>query len=312
MAVENKKNNVTAIPYLLPAAITISIFTLLPILYTIYISFTDYCGDNRLTGNYTFIGIDNFLEIFNGKFADAFFPVFGWTIIFAVLSTAGSFLVGLIAALLLNNENVKERAIYKAILILPWALPVTVAILSWKGLLHGSEGAINNLLVSLNLMSEENRIIWLENGNLARIWLILINIWLGFPYMMNICIGSLASIPKSYYEAADVDGASKFTQFIKITLPSLATTAYPLLISSFAFNFNNFGSAYLVTDGGPYPPDASPYAGSTDILASVVYKFAVKKELYGVGAALGIVIFIILATLSYFQMRLSGQFEEVK
>ena len=219
MAVENKKNTRIAIPYLLPAAIAIFIFTVLPILYTIFISFTDYCGDNRLNGNWKFIGIDNFLQIFNGKFSSSLFPVFGWTVIFALLSTGGSFLVGLIAALLLNNENVKERAIYKAILILPWALPVTVAILSWKGLLHGSEGAINNILDSLGIMSDSNRILWLENPFFARMWLILINIWLGFPYMMNICIGSLASIPKDYYEAADVDGAGKFTQFINIKLP---------------------------------------------------------------------------------------------
>ena len=174
MAVENKKNTRIAIPYLLPAAIAIFIFTVLPILYTIFISFTDYCGDNRLNGNWKFIGIDNFLQIFNGKFSSSLFPVFGWTVIFALLSTGGSFLVGLIAALLLNNENVKERAIYKAILILPWALPVTVAILSWKGLLHGSEGAINNILVSLGIMSDSNRILWLENPFFARMWLKLI------------------------------------------------------------------------------------------------------------------------------------------
>ena len=159
-------------------------------------------------------------------------------------------------------------------------------------------------------MSDSNRILWLENPFFARMWLILINIWLGFPYMMNICIGSLASIPKDYYEAADVDGAGKFIQFIKITLPSLANTAYPLLISSFSFNFNNFGSAYLVTNGNP--AGESIYAGKTDILASVIYKFAVKKELYATGAALGIIVFVILALISYVQMKLSGQFEEVK
>lgn len=310
MAVENKKNTKIAIPYLLPAAIAIFIFTVLPILYTIFISFTDYCGDNRLNGNWKFIGIDNFLQIFNGKFSSSLFPVFLWTVVFALLSTGGSFLVGLIAALLLNNENVKERAIYKAILILPWALPVTVAILSWKGLLHGSEGAINNILVSLGIMSDGNRILWLEDPFFARMWLILVNIWLGFPYMMNICLGALASIPKDYYEAADVDGANKLIQFVKITLPSLANTAYPLLISSFSFNFNNFGSAYLITNGNP--AGESVYAGKTDILASVIYKFAVKKELYATGAALGIIVFVILAVISYAQMKLSGQFEEVK
>ena len=129
--------------------------------------------------------------------------------------------------------------------------------------------------------------------------------------MMNICIGALAAIPTDYYEAADVDGASKFTQFVKITLPSLAQTAYPLIISSFAFNFNNFGSAYLITTGGPARPN-SPYAGYTDILASVNYKLSNGADgKYQIAATIGIIVFVLLATISYIQMRLSGQFKEV-
>ena len=130
--------------------------------------------------------------------------------------------------------------------------------------------------------------------------------------MMNICLGALAAIPTTYYEAADVDGASKFTQFVKITMPSIAQTAYPLLISSFSFNFNNFGSAYLITSGGPARAN-SQYAGYTDILASVNYKLSngsIGK--YNIAAAIGLLVFILLAIISYVQMRLSGQFKEVQ
>lgn len=303
---KNQKQTLKSIPYLLPAIVSIAIFTLLPILYTIYIAFTDYTMYSQ--GNVNFVGFANFKEVFTGPFKEVFFPVFLWTCIFAVLATAGSFLVGLFMAILVSNENIKERGVYKAILVIPWALPATVAILSWSGLLNGSYGAINNLLISLHFISTP--IPWLTNPLWARIAIIIVTIWLSFPYMMNVCLGALQSIPKTYYEAADVDGASKFIQFFKITLPSLAQTAYPLVITSFAFNFNNFGQAYLITGGSPARP-GTQFAGYTDILASVNYKLSITFGRYEIASTISIIIFIILATISYFQMKESGQFKEV-
>ncbi|MDZ5001599.1 ABC transporter permease subunit, partial [Clostridium perfringens] len=121
--------------------------------------------------------------------------------------------------------------------------------------------------------------------NLARMSIILVNIWLGFPYMMNVCLGSLSAIPEVYYEAAMVDGASKWKQFTSITLPALAKTAYPLVISSFAFNFNNFGQAFLITNGGP-PRLTTQFAGYTDILASVNYKLSIQFGRFDIAARL--------------------------
>jgi arabinogalactan oligomer/maltooligosaccharide transport system permease protein len=254
------------------------------------------------------VGFANFAEVFAGPFKEVFMPVFIWTCVFALASTAGTFFLGLFMAILVNNENIKERGLYKAILIIPWALPATVAILSWSGLLNGSYGAINNLLISLHIISTP--VPWLTNPSWARLALIIVNVWLGFPYMMNVCLGALQSIPVTYYEAADVDGASKFTQFKKITLPSLAQTAYPLVISSFAFNFNNFGQSFLITGGGPARP-GTQFAGYTDILASVNYKLSITFGRYEIASTISIIIFVILATISYFQMKASGQFEEV-
>ena len=304
--VRKKPKKVKAVPYLIPAMISILIFTVIPIVYTIAIAFTDYSQYSQ--GNINFIGIDNFKSVLAGPFKAVFFPVFIWTITFAILSTLGCFLLGIIMALLLNNANLKERGFYKAILILPWALPVTVAILSWQGLLNGSAGQINTLLLNLNIISEP--IQWLTNPSNARFALVMVNIWLGFPYMMNVCLGALAAIPETYYEAADVDGASKLTQFFKITLPSLAQTAWPLVISSFAFNFNNFGSAYLITGGGP-PKIDTQFAGYTDILASVNYKLITVSGKYSIASAISIIIFLLLATISYTQLKKSGQFAEV-
>ena len=301
------KDTIKAMPYLLPAVISIIIFTIIPIVYTVVIAFTDYTMYSQ--GNIKFVGFANFIEVLTGPFKEVFLPVFGWNIIFAVVSTAGTFFLGLIVAMAVNNPNIKEKSVYRAILIIPWALPATVAILSWQGLLNGSYGAINNLLLNLHLIS--NPIPWLTDPTWARVALIIVNIWLGFPYMMNVCLGALGAIPDSYYEAADVDGASKWLQFRKITLPSLAQISYPLLISSCAFNFNNFGSAFLITKGGP-PRMATQFAGYTDILASVNYKLSTQFGRFEIASAISIIIFLILGTISYYQMKLSGQFEEVE
>ena len=301
------KDTIKAMPYLLPAVISIIIFTIIPIVYTVVIAFTDYTMYSQ--GHIKFVGFSNFIEVLTGPFKEVFLPVFGWNIIFAVVSTAGTFFLGLIVAMAVNNPNIKEKSVYRAILIIPWALPATVAILSWQGLLNGSYGAINNLLLNLHLIS--NPIPWLTDPTWARVALIIVNIWLGFPYMMNVCLGALGAIPDSYYEAADVDGASKWLQFRKITLPSLAQISYPLLISSFAFNFNNFGSAFLITKGGP-PRMATQFAGYTDILASVNYKLSTQFGRFEIASAISIIIFLILGTISYYQMKLSGQFEEVE
>lgn len=301
------KDTIKAMPYLLPALISIIIFTIVPIAYTVVIAFTDYTMYSQ--GHIKFVGFANFIEVLTGPFKEVFLPVFGWNIIFAVVSTAGTFFLGLIVAMAVNNPNIKEKSVYRAILIIPWALPATVAILSWQGLLNGSYGAINNLLLNLHLIS--NPIPWLTDPTWARVALIIVNIWLGFPYMMNVCLGALGAIPDSYYEAADVDGASKWLQFRKITLPSLAQISYPLLISSFAFNFNNFGSAFLITKGGP-PRMSTQFAGYTDILASVNYKLSTQFGRFEIASAISIIIFLILGTISYYQMKLSGQFEEVE
>ena len=152
------KDTIKSMPYLLPAVISIIIFTIFPIVYTIIISFTDYTMYSQ--GNIKFVGFANFIEVLTGPFKDVFLPVFGWNIIFAVVSTAGTFYLGLIVAMAVNNPNIKEKSVYRAILIIPWALPATVAILSWQGLLNGSYGAINNLLLNLHLIS--NPIPWLQ------------------------------------------------------------------------------------------------------------------------------------------------------
>lgn len=300
------KKSRKAIYFLAPALISIFIFTILPIVSTIYYSMTDYTQYSQ--GQIKFVGLTNFKDVLTGPFTQTFLPVFAWTLLFALISTLGCFGIGLLLAMVLNNPNIKERAIYKGILILPWALPATVAVLSFQGLFNGTYGQINALLIQLNLIQEPIK--WLTDPNMARLCILIANIWLGFPYMMNVCLGSLAAIPEVYYEAAEVDGANKWKQFIKITMPSLTKTAYPLVISTFAFNFNNFGSAFLITGGGPARLETQ-FAGYTDILASVNYKLSMNFGRYDIASALSILIFIIIGSISFVQMKASGQFEEV-
>lgn len=300
-----RKDNAKAIPYLLPALVSILVVTCIPIIYTIVISFTNY--NMYHLNDFTFIAFQNYLTVFSGSLKDVFFPVLGWTVCFAVLSTLGSYTMGLGLAILLNNPKMKESKVYKTILIVPWALPSTIAILAWQGLLNEQYGGINNLLHALGITAN---IPWMTDALWARIGIIIVNVWLGFPYMMNVCLGGLQAIPNDYYEAAKIDGASRFQCFRTITLPLVTKLSIPLVISTFAANFNNFGNIYMITQGGPARVD-NQFAGYTDILASTTYKMTTWSNRYELSATFSVLIFLIVGTFTLINMRMSGAFKEV-
>lgn len=300
-----RKNNLKAYPYLAPALLSILLVTVVPIIYTVVISFTNY--NMYHLEEFSFVGLSNYLEVFTGSIKKVFFPVLGWTICFAVISTLGSYTVGLLLAILLNNPNMKESKIYRALLIIPWALPSTIAILAWQGLLNEQYGGINNLLHAIGIAYN---VPWLTNPLWARIGIIIVNIWLGFPYMMNVCLGGLQSVSPEYYESAKMDGASKFQCFKSITLPMVTKLSIPLVISTFAANFNNFGNIYMITQGGPARTD-NQFAGYTDILASTTYKMTTWSNRYELSATFSVLVFIIVGSLTLLNMHMSGQFKEV-
>lgn len=300
-----KKNNAKAYPYLLPALLSILVVTCLPIVYTIVISFTNY--NMYHLENFSFVGLANYMEVFSGSIKNVFFPVLGWTVCFALISTAGSYGTGLLLAILLNNPHMKESKIYRALLIVPWALPSTIAILAWQGLLNEQYGGLNNLLQTLGMTGY---IPWLTDPFWARTGIIIVNIWLGYPYMMNVCLGGLQAISPEYYEAARIDGASKFQCFKKITLPMVTKLSIPLVISTFASNFNNFGNIYMITEGGPARVD-NQFAGYTDILASTTYKMTTWSNRYELSATFSVLVFFIVGSLTLLNMHMSGSFKEV-
>ncbi|WP_168120367.1 sugar ABC transporter permease [Paenibacillus sp. HB172176] len=297
------KHNLTAYTYLSPALISIFVLTFLPVAYTVYISFTNY--NMYHLDSYDFVGWRNYETLLQGSIKNVFFSVLGWTVGFALLSTVLAYAVGMGLAVLLNNPLMRESGIYRSILIVPWALPATIAILSWQGLLNEQYGGINHLLETFGIAG----VPWLTDVFWARAGIILVNVWLGFPYMLNVCMGGLQSISPVFYEVASVEGASRWYAFRRITLPLMLKVSLPLVVASFAANFNNFGNIYMITQGGPAKVN-SQFAGSTDILASMVYKMTTWSNRYDLAATLSIFIFLIVGVLTLVNLRLSGAFKE--
>jgi maltose/maltodextrin transport system permease protein len=267
----------------------------------------------RLIGYKDYIGGENFAKIIRDpRISGPFFKIFGWTFAYAGLSVLLTFVVGLAFALLLNDVNLKGKVVYRTLLIIPWAIPAFISVLVWRnGFFNETYGIINRFILG-NLGI--NPVKWLNDPFWAKVAILITNTWLGFPYMMTINLGALQSIPGELYEAAVIDGATRWKQFRQITLPLLMVAVAPLLVMSFAFNFNNFTLIYLLTGGGPAMAGTNTPAGSTDILISYVYKLAFEGSQgqdFGFASAISMIIFAIIAVFSYFNFRFSGSFEEV-
>jgi len=228
--------------------------------------------------------------------------VFIWTVVFAGMSVLSTFALGLLLALALNRK-LRGRRIYRSILILPYAMPSVMSILIWAGMFDTEFGAINNLL--------HTHIAWFSDANYARGAVLLVNLWLGFPYFYLICSGSLQAIPTELQEAAAIDGANPRQIFRKITLPLLLQILSPLLIASFAFNFNNFNLIYLLTGGGPRETLDGQIAGATDILISYTYQIAFGNNVqdFGLASAISVLIFVLVASISMYGLKKSKVME---
>ena len=266
--------------------------------------FVDDQGKALEQGWKVFVGWKNFAAVvrdptIRGPFAG----VLVWTFVFAAVSVVLSYLVGLGLALVLNHPSVRGRRVYRALLILPYAFPSFLSLLVWKGMLNTDYGVINAVLGA--------NIPWLTSPWLARLCVIVVNVWMTFPYMFLVSTGAIQSLPGDLIEAAEIDGANWWEIFRKIKMPMLLVSTAPLLISSFAMNFNNFNAIYMLTGGGPVdnPTDA---AGSTDILISFVYRLAfggVNKQ-YGLACAISMLIFLIVGAISIISFRSTKSMEE--
>lgn len=301
----------TAYGFITPALLAMIVASFIPIVFTVYVAFTDWdLYHPALVQGFHLVGLRNFLDIIKGLRGGEVLGVVVWTLIFAGVSTIVNFVLGLCLAFLLNNPLMPERNIYRTILILPWAVPGSIMLLAWTGILNTDYGPLNLALGSLSIGPlHPGHIPWLTDPSWARITVLMVNIWFGFPFMMTACLGALQAIPAEVGEAATVDGAGVLVRFWRITLPLLRAATLPLTISTFAFNLNNFGAVYLLTSGGPTQPGSQ--AGATDILPTYTYTLASSLNLYGLACAYGVVIFVFIAALTMAQMKYTHAFEVV-
>jgi arabinogalactan oligomer/maltooligosaccharide transport system permease protein len=251
------------------------------------------------------VGFENFTNALTDPTLRAgFVKILAWNFTFAVLSVLSTFLLGLALALLFNDDRLKGKGFMRALLVLPYALPGFVTALVWASMFNQQFGLINN---SLGLSID-----WLGDGTWAKVAILTTNLWLGFPYMFIVCTGALQSIPGDVKEAAAIDGATGFRTVRSIIMPLVLVAVGPLLIASFAFNFNNFGLIYLMTEGGPFENNQSAI-GSTDLLITYAYRLAFTSAApnFGYAAAISIFIFMIVAVLSWIGFRQTKALEEV-
>jgi arabinogalactan oligomer / maltooligosaccharide transport system permease protein len=234
-----------------------------------------------------------------------FVAIFAWTMAFAFLSVATTFLLGLGLASVLNDPRVRGRKLYRSLLLLPYAIPGFISLLVWRSFYNRDFGLINQILhVNVN---------WFGNPWYARAAILITNLWMGFPYMLLVCTGALQAIPTELREAAAMDGASGFVAFRRVVFPLLLVAVAPLLVASFAFNFNNFNAIRLLTDGSPFSPD-NPTAGSTDILISYIFRLAFGSSgaQFGFAAAVSVLLFILTGLIAAAQFRQTRLLEEVR
>ena len=264
-------------------------------------------GESITPGWRVYIGFDNFTSVLTSPaIRGPFVRVFIWNFVFAIGSVFLTFVVGLALALTLNHPTMRGRQVYRSLLIVPYALPSFMTVLVWAGMFNQEFGVINDILSA--------DIAWLRDPTLAKIAILLVNTWLGFAYFFLVSTGALQAIPKELTEAASVDGATPWLAFRNVTFPLLMVAVAPLLIASFAFNFNNFNVIYLLTGGGPPIPGAQTPAGHTDILISYTYRLAFETGSgtdFGLASAISILIFFIVGVISAVSFRRTRALEDL-
>lgn len=261
-------------------------------------------GEQLLPGFATGVGLQNYQRIFTDpKFSEPFLRIFLWTVLFSALSVIFAASLGMVIAVLLNWEALRYKNVYRLILFLPYAVPGFISILVFKGLFNQNLGEINLILNGLFGVKPA----WFTDPFLAKVMLLMVNTWLGFPYMMLLCSGLIKAIPADLYEASAIAGARPITNFFRITLPLVLKPLTPLLIAAFAFNFNNFVLISLLTKGRPDYLDMSVPAGTTDLLVSYTWRIAFQEsgQQFGLASAISTVIFLLVAAVTLVQMRLS-------
>ena len=279
----------------------IGIFNIMPMIFMILIAFTSYDQQHLPPGTlFTWVGFDNFASLFNfvdsATKATTFIELTKWTLIWAVVATFTNYILGMVVALMINKKVIKFKALWRTLFVIAIAVPQFVSLLLMNQMLQ-TNGAINIVLSYFN-GGVNPEIQFLNSSTLmARMTVIIVNLWVGIPYTILSMSGILMNIPEDLYESARIDGAGPVKTFTKITLPYMIFVTTPQLITQFVGNINNFNVIYLLTGGGP-STEQFYQAGRTDILVTWLFNLTMGSQDYGLAAAIGILVFIVCATLS--------------
>ncbi|MFA7032638.1 MAG: sugar ABC transporter permease [Bacilli bacterium] len=311
---------------LTPTCVATLIFTVIPTVFMICMAFTTYndfdmnaASDLYYKNLFHWNGIINFTDIFEGnttlgsEIGARFLPVLGWTMIWAIFATFTCYFGGILLAILINKKGIRFKKVFRTIFILTIAIPQFVSLLAMRNLLSG-QGPVNQILQNLGWI--DTAIGFLGNNTtgdnpyVAKVMVIVINMWLGIPYTMLMTSGILMNIPTDLYEAARVDGAGKMKMLFKITFPYIIFVTTPYLISSFVGNINSFNTIFLLTGGGPSVTGGTYVAGETDLLVTWLYKLTIDNGEYNTGAVIGIFTFLITATITLITYRRSKAYKE--
>lgn len=312
-SMENLGNRAFPIAGLAPCVIMLLIFVVVPLVFSIAVAFTNYSAPDHIPPNNTvdWVGVDNFRALLTGKssWSSGFTRVAIWTLVWAVLSTFTCYFGGLLVAVALKESNIKFSGLFRVIFILPYAVPSVISMLVWRNLLNGTFGTVNRTLQALGLT--KNVIPWLGNCTLAQVMCIVINLWGGFGYFMLLSMGTMTAISPDLFEAARIDGASKWQILRKITMPLVMYQTMPLIIMSFTHNINNFGIIYFLTAGQPTVADSTTtLAGGTDILVTWIYKLTITLLKYNYASVIAVIIFVVLAPFAIWQFKNTKAFKE--
>lgn len=295
-------------PYLLvgPGFLLIVFVLLLPLLFMVALAFTDYNIYNsppRFLLHW--VGFDNFFNVLTIPiWRKTFFSVLSWTIIWTLVATTLQLALAMFLAVIVNDKRIKFKKTIRTVLILPWAVPGFVSILTFKALFNDQFGAVNkNLLAPFGIT-----IPWMTDPMWTKIAIIFTEVWLGFAFVFALFTGVLQSISNDWYEAAEIDGANKWQRFRHITLPHVLFATAPLLIMQYTGNFNNFNLIYLFNQGGP--PVRGQTAGSTDIVISWVYKLTFDTMNYNMAAVISIMLGLFVAIIAFLQFKRTRSFQE--
>ena len=296
-------------PYLIisPGVLLLIFVVIFPIIFSFLLAFTSYDLYHSPPANLVdWVGFQNFIDIFKiDIWRKTFFSVFGWTLVWTFAATTLQVALGIFLAVLVNQKDLKGKAIIRTVFILPWAVPAFVSILVFSGMFNESFGVINTTILANLGIDPVN---WMTESNWTRLALILIQGWLGFPFIFAMTTGVLQSISDDLYEAATIDGASAWQKFRKITLPLVLFATAPIIITQYTFNFNNFNIIFLFNNGGPAV--AGQNAWGTDILISWIYRLTMTAGQYGKAAAITMILSFIVMSVALWQFKRTKSFQE--